>query len=226
MTINKIMNTDISNLTKIVGVDMSNLSKFMGTGMPTYEDFTTYTEVDEDSDITVTQFEIDCVTMRRDAVSYVRKDFGASYFGDFEVEFGVYLGLCNGSGLVTCFALSNGANTFQQRLDSNDGLDVTYQDVQFPQNRIIVTEYEAGVNQDYYNTDFSLWRYITASRINNQFYVKIYSDSGRNTLLDTLQVTCGTTAYRYCYVLTSRDSSALGADTASAKITNLRIVSH
>lgn len=49
-----------------------------------YEDFTTYTEVDEDSDITVTPSKCDVDTLRRDALSYVRDDNGAAHFGDIE----------------------------------------------------------------------------------------------------------------------------------------------
>ena len=227
VVIKKWMGVNIDDIEKIMGINKANLSKFMDLDLSLgYEDFTTYTEVDEDSDITVTENSIDCVTMRRDAVSYVRKDFGVDYFENFEVQFDFYLGASTGSAFVSVFALSNGANTFQEKLDGNDGLAVSYQDVQFPQNRIYATKFEAPVTQYYYDTNFLLWRYITAYRTGNQFYVKIYSDSDRNILLDTLQVTCGTTKYRYCYGLSSRDSSTLPADVISTTVANFKIVSH
>lgn len=47
------------------------------------EDFTSYTEVDEDGDLTITAPKIDISSMRRDAETYVWKDFNPDYFGNF-----------------------------------------------------------------------------------------------------------------------------------------------
>jgi hypothetical protein len=46
------------------------------------EDFTTYTEVDDDGDITITASTVDWDTIDRGAISHVSLDKGASFFGD------------------------------------------------------------------------------------------------------------------------------------------------
>ena len=53
-----------------------------------YEDFTTYTESDPESDITVTSTKVDVDAIYRKVQSgYVRKDFGEDYFSaDFEID--------------------------------------------------------------------------------------------------------------------------------------------
>ena len=53
------------------------------------ENLLTYTEVDSDSDITLSVSAATFDTIRGDAVSYVYYDFGADYFADFEIEFEV-----------------------------------------------------------------------------------------------------------------------------------------
>lgn len=50
-------------------------------GASPYEDLTTYTEVDEFGDMTITPTTITVDTMSRNTVSYVYYDFGAAYFG-------------------------------------------------------------------------------------------------------------------------------------------------
>ena len=60
---------------------------FSSTVFSAVEDFTTYTEVDENADITVTSTKADVSTMRRDALSYVVSDKGAGHFTTFEHDF-------------------------------------------------------------------------------------------------------------------------------------------
>ena len=52
-----------------------------------FENLLTYTEVDSAGDLTVDSTSVVFDTMRRDAISYVYKDHGAGYFGNFDIDF-------------------------------------------------------------------------------------------------------------------------------------------
>ena len=56
-----------------------------------YEDFTTYTEVDPNSRISVTSSRVAVAAMPRGDVAYVYKDFGAGHFaGNFSIDFDLF----------------------------------------------------------------------------------------------------------------------------------------
>ena len=82
----------------------------------------TFTEVDSDGDITVTVPNLNFSTMRRDANSYVYKDFGAGYFGNFDIDFEVEITGGSGQGLAGLVTVSNTAGTVQDHILANDGI--------------------------------------------------------------------------------------------------------
>jgi hypothetical protein len=47
--------------------------------------------------------------------------------------------------------------------------------------------------------------YLVVTRSSTTCTVQIYSDAARTNLLDTLSITCATTAFRYLYVTSSRN---------------------
>ncbi|OGM08557.1 hypothetical protein A2Z67_01810 [Candidatus Woesebacteria bacterium RBG_13_36_22] len=72
------------------------------------EDFLTYTEVDEGTDITVAPLEVEWTTELRTMNSMVYKDFGANYFDEsWQVDFGAQLVENTGGNGGFYFALTN-----------------------------------------------------------------------------------------------------------------------
>jgi len=175
----------------------SSASTTITTAPPAYEDFTTYTEVDEDNDITVYTNEIDVDTMRRDAVSYVHKDFGASHFGDFEIQFEATCSAASGIGAsVNFFGLTNSSFTHEDAVQNNEGILV-------------------------HSSTF----YFTLTRSGSTVNLKIYSDAARTNLLDILTVS-DSTAYRYLSAVMSKgDSSFFPDSTMTLSVKNVEVMS-
>jgi hypothetical protein len=87
-----------------------------------YEDLDTYTEVDSDSDITIHKNRLLWDTMSEDAVSYVYKDFGVDYFGDFVIQFELDIDYSEAGSNQTILQLSNTIGTRDDTETANDGL--------------------------------------------------------------------------------------------------------
>lgn len=168
-----------------------------------YEDYTTYTEVDEDSDITISENQIDVSSIRRDANSYVIKDYGEDFFtGDFEYMFDFYVDW----GFTDCeggfFTLANDVGAYDT-ISGNDFITVFM--YKTSANYIFVRErYSGSTNQA--NTGYSFaddtWWYCNVSRTSNVFRVDVYYDSDRTSLRSYCQITLNNVDdYRYVYVM-------------------------
>jgi hypothetical protein len=171
------------------------------------EDFTTYTEVDPNSDIVVTTDKCDVSTMRLDEHAYVRKDMGAGHFGSFVHYMTVYTGSGSGGDYASAmfWAVSNGANGYTEMLEAESGLgcDVTH----FPAAAVYIYLWDLETAYYDYWTGASpnTLYYCTIERVSGVSLVcKIYSDAARANLLDTLSVsTVGGASYRYIFGMAS-----------------------
>jgi len=106
-------------------VSSSSSSSSSSTSYEPYENLLTYTEVDSDGDYTITPLSLTFDTLRQDAVSYVYYDFGASYFGNFKIEFEATVSAAVGAvpdGIH--FGLSNTIGTIADWIAANNGLMV------------------------------------------------------------------------------------------------------
>ena len=184
-----------------------------------HEDFTTYAEVDSGSDITITSSKMDVSSMRRDAVSHVSKDRTADHFGDFKHLVDIYLGGIDTSALVGVWAVTDSPMTYQDMETANKGLSVYIYDLSGTL-RIAVEDHEND-NYDTYIASDSTNYYLTIERSSTTLTCKIYSDASRETLIDTLTVTCETTPYRYIEGVHSRDSTGTPAAAGTYYIENL-----
>jgi len=194
-----------------------------------YEDFTTYTEVDEDNDITVSQNQITVDTMRRDAASYVHKDFGSGAFGDFEIQFEATCSAVSGNGAsVVVLGLTNSGFTHEDALQNNEGILVYfyYSSYLSPTDQVVALMRGSDQTQDlYYFSSIPSTFYFTLTRSGSTVDLKIYSDAARTNLLDTLTVSDGT-VYRYLSPLMSRDHNVGGVDsTMTLNVKNFEIIS-
>jgi len=163
--------------------------------------------------------------MRRDAVSYVYKDFGAGHFGDVEVDFDFEITATFSlyAGEIIC-CISNTIGTQNDLTVANDGIIiVSYTNA--GNIRISIFDYNLD-NSDHYYTGgtTSPHLYCTFKRIGSTATLDLYSDSDRTTLVDALSITCETGSKRYFYALASRAAANEVDDTQTGYVQNFEII--
>ncbi len=147
---------------------------------------------------------VNVTDITRNEDTYLYKDFGADYFDNFSINFSSKI-IVGSSGIGGVMALTNSVDDLY---NVAEGVDVIVHEsggvYDIYLNRAPGTTaydtYTASVNTTYY---FTLYR--TAG--NDTIQLKIYSDSARTNLLDTLSVSgFGTTKYEYLFAVDSWDS--------------------
>ena len=169
-----------------------------------YEDFTTYTEVDPNSHISLTSTNINHIAwLNEDA--YVYYDYGVAAFGDLyhEIE-AMYVNNFGGSGYRKSFfwGLTNEVNDGKYFFDNDK--DCIFASYTRRTNGTEMFHLQAQDGSTYYDDyyespDLDVWYYFTIERNGSTATLKIYSDSARTVLVDTLTITCPTTKFRYIY---------------------------
>ncbi len=179
------------------------------------EDLTTYTLSSAGGTIGVTSARATATAFIGRAASpvgYVQKDKGAGHFGDF-------------SHLITVFCSANGISVYS----SVWCISTTSGDVNQigGGNYINVHLYDGlaiyisdGTTEQNYTISASTPYYLTIARTGTAFTCKIYSDSGRTTLLTTLSLTVTTATYRYIGVMQGYSDGA-NSNTVSGYVENL-----
>jgi len=185
------------------------------------EDYTEYTEVDENDDITVTSNNLTVSTMRRDALSYVRADKGADHFGDFEHLLEFKYTYADTSAHISIWALSNLYNTIYDRNTNNEGMSLNFYS-SAGQERLQLRD-EGNENFDHWQgPTINTWYWLTIKRDGTTLTCKIYDDADRTEPpVDTLTVTCVDTAFRYIFGLSSYDTDNYPAHEASGEVQDL-----
>jgi len=189
-------------------------------------DYTTFTEVDPSSDITVTANEITIDTLRRDVSAGVYKDFGTDYFsGDFEFEWDFdFTAEVGNYGATSLFALTpTNLLTREDRLAANSGFDVY---IGIDTGNAIRTFLRDWVTDsaDQTGSGYTVPRrfWYTLTRVGSTITLKIYIDSDRTSLYDTLTINNGAApSYRYLYAMSSFESTFAPTDTLSGNLRNL-----
>ncbi len=163
----------------------------------TLEDFTTYIEVDPDSDVTVEENTITVVSMRADADTHVTKDKGIDHFGDFEhlVQTKTIEVETNAECLV--WGVSNGYFTHGDMQDNTDGLSVSHFRTGAFEYRIYLADYESGYLTDVYVSNVNTNYWLTIKRNGTALTCKIYLDEARTILDETLVLTATIVEYQY-----------------------------
>ncbi len=152
------------------------------------EDLTTYTEVnDSHSRLSTTASRVTLSLMDEVDRTYLYKDFGSSYFNNIRLMF---------TGRVSSGTNDNGS--------CDIGFANAVGDASRWSNKLSVEFFEGvvyliGDTYDYYLMSADTTYYFTLERNAGSASLKIYSDSGRTNLLDTLACTCNTGAWRYFY---------------------------
>jgi hypothetical protein len=168
------------------------------------EDLTGYTEVDPNSHISKTSSRVTAADLDQDESAYLYKDFGANYFDGIDLKFAFH-------EISTSDAAFNIDVGFANTVNSNDAWTSPLD--------IYINLYSGSISIGLYNGDdydesidlnedttYYLW--LTRAAGSDTATLKIYSDSGFTTLLDTLTLSgFGTTKWRYFYPITSYNNS-------------------
>ena len=185
------------------------------------EDFTTYTEVDDADDITVTSSKVTATSMQLLVFSYVSDDKGINHFaGDFEHKFTTEFSNAVGSaGECAAWHLCNTLGGYHYYSGYSRKynhltivLMISVPTIQLWENNgsenNVTDDYGGSVSTTYYMTvkrDENVGDYGTA-------YLYIYSDSGRTNLLDTLTITLQAKQdFRYVCVMNAEGYNSIHA---------------
>ena len=218
----------VTSITSTSGVGNGNITSIGGANAtrrgfayyakPKLENFTTFTEVDEDGDYTITSTKIDISSLRGDAVSYVYKDMGANFFsGDFTHKLEVFVNSGSSDGQSTkLWAVSNDIGTYSSLTTGSKSFLALRADREGTQSLIRIIEVDSGTayTDQWIGGDDDTLYYLTITRDEatgtyGTIYCYIYSDSGRTTLVDTLSVALHTSKkdFRYIYGAMSRGTT-------------------
>ena len=161
-----------------------------------YEDFTTYTEVDVNDRISKTAQHIDFVTYRSNDANdkaFLYSDKGAAHFGDFEHLIDVRV--VSGSWAGHFWALSNDV---VQIID--DTLHISGMMYGLNNFTYLRETYSGSTYTDHMSFVDDTWYYYTIKKTGTTLTMKVYSDSARTNLLDTLALTLHADhTFRYVY---------------------------
>jgi len=192
------------------------------------EDFTTYTESDPTADITVTSTKVDVVSIAEEADAQVYSDKGASHFdGDFTWQFEVFMTKDTGGGhniILGGLSLTND----DVSTDTNKKLGLRLFDNTSNIDMCVHKRDSGGEAQDCLASALShstlyypeLERDEAASA-NGDLIARIYTDSARTSLHDTLTVSLSENLdWQYAYGFMNY-GTATGAVGITAFIQNL-----
>jgi len=184
-----------------------------------YEDYTTYDEVDPDSDITVAASQLTITSIPKVVVAHLTDDKGVNHFGDFEHLVNIKpITFDNSSGVIV-WGISDTYFTLSAMRTADEGINVlVFQST--PGVKSINLEDSTNDNTD----GFEEWvndtfYYLTINRASTTTTSKIYSDSDRTDLLDTLSITSTDAAYRRIIACASFEYA--GTTSATINIYNL-----
>ncbi len=193
-----------------------------------YEDLTTYTEVDTQSRLTVGTYDVLATALQKGDVAYLYKDFGAGFFGDFEINFEIEISSsASGDSMLCMLALGDTPGTWQDMNATDDGI-IGY--VINNAGSLLLIEWDfvtpasgnGGVIPPASTT--LVKRYGTFDRSGSTVRLRLFSDQERTTQISIAQNTGFTTqAFRYLMAANSYDDP--GSAAISGKIQNIEIIS-
>ena len=187
-----------------------------------YEDFTTYTEVDSGTYLTVATNKATGVDIPGNVDVYLYKDFTADYFNALDVDWTGYIedesstnryGLGGPAFANVVGELGDLENTDFISCAQSRGSSVAW--IRIIRGNDVASDWYVGSTETIY--------YFTISRAagNDTVNLYVYSDSARTSLLDTVSVSgFGTAKWRYVYGVMTYNS-ALSARLWSGYIENM-----
>ena len=196
---------------------------------PTYEDFTTYTEVDPNNYIQKTANHIDAVLWRNKALTAVYKDGGAGHFQKYEHKIDVSLASANNYGVGIFWSTSNSNTTVF--CNDNGAIAVAFCRKGTGEYYMQLVERDASGNQysdpTPYTLSASTYYYLRIQKNGTAMTAKIYStaslrDAGGTPDIDTLSLTLKSDyAHRYLYAARNYENNVDEPEQATLDIDNL-----
>ena len=184
------------------------------------EDFTTYTEVDPNGRVAVTASKLDVNGMLRNEDAYVYANKDADFFGaTFDHDLTVTRASADQSFLVGVWCLSNTVDDlYALYIGTEQALTVS-----FFNKSIFLRECEQNDTDSYVGTVNGGIYYLTIERTGETVLdVRIYSDSGRTTLTDTISVAVPY-GRRYQYIFGTNSWNDGRTEVGSLDVENLNI---
>jgi|GEM_PF-1428486 len=182
------------------------------------EDFTTYTEVDPNSHITVTASRVAYAGLSTSEDAYVYKDKGVDHFaGDYEHLATVLIDAVTGDGLVFNWVLANLINDMKGIADAAgdyNGAATRYTNSDTSYKVSLYERVGASAYSDVYVGAVDTIYYLKIKRDEGvgtygTLYCYIYSDAARTNLLDTLTLTLHEKEdFRYIYACNSYNNAS------------------
>jgi hypothetical protein len=214
----------------ITGYIQNVIINSVDTTIPDTQDLTTYTQVDADGSLAVTEDRVTFTTLPRNLTSYVVYDFGVDYFDQWEVEFELKVDDSDDQGNVLVCGFSDTLGSFGDMQAANDCLAIWMYG-----NKGALRIYNSDFlldRQDYYldggtSSDilYITWFNVdgTSSRVQKMI---VYSDAARTTKIDTVDINPGdgNGNLRYFYALASRDVGTFPTEHATGYGQNYKII--
>ena len=181
------------------------------------EDFTGYTEQDEDGKVTITATKVASDGAdTREKLYYVYDDKTVGHFGDYE-----HLATINAVGstnirLFAWWGVSNDISDVYGWQQASADFQTVYT-YNVAEDVIFLDDVNGS---DTYLTSSGTY-YITVERAGTTGTCKIYSDFARTDLLDTLTLTVTNTTFRYVYAFAGYDNNQGSAATGATYTENL-----
>jgi len=153
----------------------------------TYEDFTTYTEVDPNNHITIgPATHVEAKTYQNET-AYLYKDKGANHFADFTHYVDVQFLDESGLGWTYPWALMNTIENIKACKDNHH--NAIYLRLYGYTYLELMESYNGTEYYQYCYIDMNTWYYLTIQKNGTSLTCKIYTDSARTNLLTTLSLT-------------------------------------
>jgi hypothetical protein len=163
-----------------------------------YEDFTTYTEVDPSSQITVNKHSIYHACSPTEIEAYVYKDYGISSLNDFEHKVEVEMDAGSNIRFLCYWNVANASGAFWPM--ANDGETFLSIRMRPGSPHLFQLMENVGLTEEYdsFNpTGFDIRYYLTIRKSGTSLECTIYSSSG---FVDSLSITLDSNHYfRYVY---------------------------
>lgn len=190
---------------------------FFGDVMAT-EDFTTYTEVDPNSHITIASSTHIDADLYNNEDARVYDDKGSNHFDEFEHLVDVYWDAVSEASKYMAGVVWMLSNYLYDE-KTHDDFSIDYLDVNFFQTTAgvkylsLAARSGATKNSQNYECLLDTWYYLRIKRVGSTLTCRIWTDSGDRDNNDTgagsykgeLSVTCPTTQFQYIYACNTRD---------------------
>jgi len=184
------------------------------------ENFTTFTEVDSASDITISANTISVDTMQANANSSVYRDFGADAIGDFEHRFSIVVSAIESNTYVAAWHLSNiAAATQQDIIAAAKGLYFQIRRASTLYYFALLKSTPGGRIADYFSFVVGTTYYVRIIKDALTVRALFYSDPGFSVLLGSVDIDSDPSSFRYLGAVGSQDTS--GTQKVSFSISDL-----